>query len=415
MKEEQRVILHSDLNAFFASVETVLHPEYRGLAIAVCGNEEDRHGIVLAKSEPAKKAGVVTGMTCGEAKMKCPGLVIVPTHYEQYAAFSRKVRAIYERYTDLVEPFGMDECWLDVTGSARLFGSGERIAEDIRKTVKEELGLTVSVGVSFNKVFAKLASDLKKPDAVTVLPKESFRETVFPLPVSALLYAGRTTVRKLNQWGIRTIGDLAAGDPALLKELLGINGYHLWVYANGLDSSPVMRKDYEPPLKSMSRGITCVKDLQDGETASRVILLLSQTFGRRLREQKQQALGIELFVKQNNLLCERYSAKFREPTQSPSVIAAAARKLLYSNYHWNRPIRALTVAVTPLCPEDQPFQPDFFRDEAAILRRQQIDGAVDVLRRRFGEQAILPAELLIPMPIPKDWDRDTELPGMMYR
>ena len=226
-----RCILHSDANCFYASVEMLLNPELRGKAVAVCGSTEDRHGIVLARSEKAKKAGVKTGQANWEARQACPGLIVVPPHYDQYCKFSRLLRNIYLRYTDLVEPYGMDECWLDVTGSERLMGSGEKIAEEIRQSVREELGITVSIGVSFNKIFAKLGSDMKKPDAITVLDDDNWRERIWPIPVSELLYVGRSTARKLMDRCVYTIGDLARTDPTLLTSWFGKNGLGLWGYS----------------------------------------------------------------------------------------------------------------------------------------------------------------------------------------
>lgn len=414
-EQKERVILHSDLNAFYASAETVLHPEYRGRAIAVCGSTAERRGIVLAKSELAKRAGVKTGMINAEALSLCPGLILVPPHHEIYAEFSRKVRRIYECYTDQVEAFGMDECWLDVTGSTRLFGSGEEIAEEIRERVKKELGLTVSVGVSFNKIFAKLASDMKKPDAVTVVSRENFKEKIFPLPVSDLLYVGRATTKKLNAWGIYTIGQLAASDLKLLEDLLGVNGKSLWTFANGLDTSRVSHKDYESPLQSMSHGMTCAEDLCNNEMVWRLILELAVTIGGRLRREGLSALGVEVYIAHNDLGGEHYRTAFSEPTQSPLVIAGAARDLFERNYRWLRTVRALTLTLLPLCPENQPFQQNFFCDTEKLARREKVDRTVDSLCQRFGKHALIPAELLRPLPLPKEQDHEAILPGMMYR
>lgn len=259
---QNHAILHSDLNCFYASVETMLDPSLRGKAVAVCGCTEDRHGIVLAKSELAKKAGVKTGMVNWEAKQCCRDLIIVPPQYDQYLKYSKLTQAIYQRYTDMVEPFGMDECWLDVTGSRCVCGDARTIAENIRCSVKEELGLTVSIGVSFNKVFAKLGSDLKKPDAITEISPESYKEKVWPLPCSDMIYCGPATTKKLAQYGIHTIGEVAGCDPLFLKGLLGVNGLALWTYANGRDHSRVMHKDFVSPVKSVGHGITCVSDLE---------------------------------------------------------------------------------------------------------------------------------------------------------
>ena len=230
---KERAILHSDANCFYASVETVLDPYLRDKAIAVCGSTDERHGIVLAKSEKAKRAGVKTGMANWQAKGLCPDLIIVPPQYDYYLKFSRYLHNIYKRYTDLVEPFGMDECWLDVTGNKR---DAFQIAEEIRQTVKDELGLTVSIGVSFNKVFAKLGSDMKKPDAITEITRDNFKEKVWPLNCSELLYCGRATTAKLGKIGVRTIGDIARLPMDIMQSKLGKNGVMLWKYANGLDT-----------------------------------------------------------------------------------------------------------------------------------------------------------------------------------
>jgi DNA polymerase-4 len=262
---EARTILHSDLNGFYASVEIMLNPTLRDKAVAVCGSTEHRHGIVLAKSEQAKKAGVKTGMVNWQAKLLCPDLIICHPQYEEYVKYSKLTREIYQRFTDLVEPFGMDECWLDVTGCRHCGGDGYAIAETIRRTVREELGLTVSIGVSFNKIFAKLGSDMKKPDAVTPIGESDFREKVWPLPASELIYVGRSTTRKLAVYGIHTIGDIARASPEFLKRLLGVNGLSLWTSASGLDCSRVMHMDTNIPAKSIGHGITCVADLNNSE------------------------------------------------------------------------------------------------------------------------------------------------------
>ena len=261
-----RIILHSDLNCFYASVEVNENPKLRDQAIAVCGSTEERHGIVLTASYPAKRRGVKTGMANWQAVRACPGLICVPPHYDLYVKYSRLVRNIYLRYTDKMEPYGMDECWLDVSGSRQLHGDGTAIAEEIRKAVRDELGLTVSIGVSFNKIFAKLGSDMKKPDAVTTLPRDDWKGRVWPLPVSELLYVGPATTRKLMSRNILTIGDLAKTPPELLHGWFGKNGIVLWRFANGEDNSRVMQNDYEAPIKSVGHGITCSCDLRDNES-----------------------------------------------------------------------------------------------------------------------------------------------------
>lgn len=307
-RPRERVILHCDMNNCYASIEMKLNPELRGKPIAVGGSKEDRHGIILAKSEEAKKFGVKTAEVIWQAQRKCPGLIIVPPHFEEYHKYSEAARRIYMEYTDLIEPFGLDECWLDVTGSQLLFGTGEQIAHTIRKRIKKELGITVSVGVSFNKVFAKLGSDLKKPDAVTCIPMTEYTDIVFPLPVSALLGVGNHTAEKLIQYGIRTIGDLAQTDPAVLSKKFGKQGEMLWAYANGLDYAPVMHMDYASPPKSIGRGITCPKDLYTKEDIWRVLYRLSDTVAMQLRRERKIAGGLQVVVR-SDLFIDRQTQK----------------------------------------------------------------------------------------------------------
>ena len=288
----ERTILHSDLNSFYASVEMMLDPSLRGKAVAVCGATEERHGIVLAKSDLAKKAGVKTGMVNWEARQLCKDLIMVPPHYDQYLKYSKLTQSIYQRYTDLIEPFGMDECWLDVTGCG-VYGNGMEIAEKIRRSCREELGLTVSIGVSYNKIFAKLGSDLKKPDAITEIRRDTYQEQIWPLDCSEMIYCGRATTAKLAKYGIHTIGDVAQTDPMFLKRLLGVNGLSLWRYANGTDQSRVMHRDFVSPVKSIGHGITCTADLENDEEVWKVILELSQDVGHRLRVHELSARGVQ--------------------------------------------------------------------------------------------------------------------------
>ena len=253
-----RNVLHCDMNNFYASVECMLDPALREYPVAVCGSVEERHGIVLAKNYKAKAFNVQTGDAVWQAKQKCKDLVIVPPHFEEYIKYSKLARSVYERYTDQVEPYGMDECWLDISGTSGIFGSPEKVANEIRETIKFELGLTISVGVSFNKIFAKLGSDMKKPDAVTVIEKDTFKDKIWGLPASDLLGVGRATRKVLDRYAIRTIGDLANTDPDLLKRWLGKNGVALWQFANGLDCSAVAKTDFVSPVKSVGHGLSLI-------------------------------------------------------------------------------------------------------------------------------------------------------------
>ena len=273
----ERCILHSDLNNFYASVECLRRPELKDKPIAVCGSFEDRHGVVLAKNMPAKAMGVKTGEVFWQARKKCPELVSVPADFPAYVAVSRRVREIYARYTDRIEPFGIDECWLDVTESGFLFGSGREIADRIREEVKREIGVTVSVGVSWNKIFAKLASDMKKPDAVTEITRRNFRETAWRLPVSDLLYVGKATAKKLSYMGISTIGDLARADEDALTRELGKWGKVLQIYACGDDDSPVAAEDSRREIKSVGNSLTSYRDLTTEEDVRMLLLMLSES------------------------------------------------------------------------------------------------------------------------------------------
>ncbi len=384
----ERKILHSDANAFYASVECVLNPELKGKAMAVCGSQEERHGIVLAKSELAKRAGIKTGMTNWQAKRLCPELVIVPPRHDIYAKFSQALHEIYIRYTDYVEPFGLDECWLDVTRSSR---APYDIAESIRQTVKEELGLTVSVGVSFNKVFAKLGSDMKKPDAVTVITRENFKDTVWRLPCSDMIYCGRATTEKLKKLGVRTIGELARFPQDVLLKVFGKNGGKLWQYANGMDSDPVSRYDASEQAKSVGHGVTCVADLVNAEEAGTVIVSLTQEIGQKLRKMRLRARGVQVTVRDKDLSFESWQAQLDAPTQSSAVLAAAGSELLKRRYGWRKPIRALTVSAIRLESVDKPDQLSLFQTDD---KRERVENTLDEIRSKFGDGAIRPATLL---------------------
>lgn len=407
----ERTILHSDMNCFYASVEMMLDPSLRGKPVAVCGSTENRHGIVLAKSELAKRAGVKTGMVNWEARQCCPELIMVKPQYEQYLKYSELARNIYKRYTDLVEPYGMDECWLDVTGSNRVCGDGMKIAECIRHEIKEELGLTVSIGVSYNKIFAKLGSDMKKPDAVTEIAKDTFREKVWPLPASDLLFVGRATVAKFSNYGIKTIGDIARSDQDFLKQLLGVNGLQLWKYAAGKDDTPVMHKDFVSPIKSVGHGITCVADLLDDEEVWRVMLELSQDIGHRLRLHKLKATGVQISIRSNDLGVRQFQAPLTLSTQSPMEIARKAHSIFKANYRWSTPVRAVTVRAINLVPQGVPEQIDLFTDMCRVEKMKKLDDCIEEIRRRFGKQAVFQACLLGDLKMPVDNRHLVQMPG----
>ncbi|MBQ3039999.1 MAG: DNA polymerase IV [Clostridia bacterium] len=409
---KERVILHSDANCFYASCEMVLNPSLRDKAVAVGGNEAERHGIILAKSEKAKKAGVTTGMPLWEAREKCKDLIIVPPHFEIYSKFSKLLRKIYERYTDYIEPFGLDECWLDVTSCQT---DGFIIAEEIRQAVKDELGLTVSIGVSFNKVFAKLGSDLKKPDATTVISKDNFKEKIWPLPVSELLFCGRQTTKTLRECGVTTIGALAKMPKDFIERRLGKNGASLWDYANGLDSSPVIHKDHYTPPKSVGHGVTCVENLINNDEASKVIVSLSLDIGYKLRKENLYANGVSLVVKDENFVSYSYQKRFEGSTQDESLLAREAISLLKSNYPWRFKIRALTITAISIETSDTPVQTDMFFDTEKEEKKKRLSSAVDSIKDTYGKSSILPATVLDEKKMPAhEADRAT-LPGNMKK
>ena len=413
---EQRVVLHSDLNNCYASIECMLQPSLKGKRIAVCGSVDDRHGIVLAKNQEAKKFGVKTGMAIWQAKQVCPDLTVVPPQMDQYLKFSKIVREIYLRYSPEVEAFGIDESWIELTGSPLLKRKNPlEIANEIRETVKQEVGLTVSVGISFNKIFAKLGSDMKKPDAVTYIPRDQFREIVWPLPVEDLLYVGRATAEKLHRRVIQTIGDLAKTDLKSLEHQLGKNGAMLWAFANGMDTSCVMPCDYQVPIKTIGHGITCVADLTSIDEVQRVFMQLSQEVGLKLRKHQLAATGVQISVRDNDLSFRGYQCKLSYPTQSYTEIWKTGLQLFRDKHHWSNDIRSLTIRAIDLIPASEAFQLDFWNDFRQHERRIVIEKTMEELRRRFGAGVINYAALTKNMKLPGTFFEDHKMPSPMYR
>ncbi len=384
----ERIILHCDINNCYASIECAENPDLKGKPIAVCGSSEDRHGIVLAKSQEAKNFGVQTGETIWQAKLKCPSLITVKPNFDKYLKYSKAARDIYYRFTDKIESFGLDECWLDVTGSTKLFGSGEEIAHMIRKTISDELGITVSVGVSFNKVFAKLASDLKKPNAVTIIDKKTFKKTVWQLPAEYLMGVGRQTLKSLNSMYIKTIGDLAKESPDKLQKALGKNGYQLWEYANGYESSPVSDCDFSSPVKSIGHGITTPSDLKCNDDAWHLIFALSETVGKKLRSNRLAATGIQISVRDSEFKNYDFQCILPTPTQSSLAISRQAYALFAKKYNWAHDIRSISVRAINLVPYGSPYQLDLWGTSLKTDKLETIENTMDKLQYRFGENII---------------------------
>lgn len=395
-----RNILHCDMNNFYASVECMLSPELKQYPVAVCGSVEERHGIVLAKNYKAKAFKVATGDAVWQAKQKCPDLVVVPPHYEEYLKYSKLAKAIYCDYTNQVEPYCMDKCWLDISGTKKLFGNPVDVANEIRERIKFELGLTISVGVSFNKIFAKLGSDYKKPDAVTVFEKETFREKIWGLPASDLLGVGRATTRVLNNYCIRTIGDLANSDYDFIKRILGKNGVSLWLYANGRDNSTVKDIKFVSPVKSIGHGITTVVDLSNEEEVWRVFLELTQGNGHKLRVHQKVAKAVAIYVRDNTLFSKQWQTQMQMVTQLPLVLAQYAFQLFKKRYDWRNPIRSVTIQAINLFPQDMPQQIDLFCDYERAEKQEKLDGCVEKLCQRFGKRCIRNAVLLQELGMP---------------
>ena len=390
-----RVILHCDCNSFFASVETVLEPSYKNVPMAVCGDVENRHGIILAKNELAKRYGIVTAETVFSAKKKCPSLVLARPHYDEYMRYSRKANEIYARYTDMIEPFGIDESWLDVTAS-KFFGNGMEIAEKIRNDIKNELGITVSIGVSFNKVFAKLGSDYKKPDAITEITRDNFKRIVHPLPVADLLFVGKKTAEVLRLLGIRTIGELAEASPSILTKKLGSAGEVLSTYARGEDESPVEPHD-KNEAKSIGNGYTFKHDLVGRDECKTGINYLAEEIGTKLRLRGLKCATVQLSIKDEYLRTIQRNAPQNPPTDISSEIAETAFKILCKEWSADKPIRMITVTATNLVQKDGlAEQIDMFGEERE--KKREKDGkreiAVDEIRKKFGTESILRASII---------------------
>ena len=390
----ERVILHCDANAFYASVECLYTPSIRHSPVAVCGSVEERHGIVLTKNQIAKQFGVQTGEAIWQARQKCPDLICVPPDYALYIRFSQRMRRVYEEYSDRVESFGLDEAWIDLTNPGLTIRDGERIAHEIRLRVKRELGITVSVGVSFNKVFAKLGSDMKKPDAVTVISQDSFRDMVWPLPVGDLLFVGPATRRKLADMNVRTIGDLARFDAECLRSRLGKPGLMLNAYAAGLDRSPVMWADLRRAIQSVGNSATPPHDLETPADARCLYYLLAESVAARLRQEGLRARCVSISARNTELVTRSCQQMLPRATSLTGEIAQAAMRLFDGRFSDGFPYRSAGLSCSALTPDDAPAQLDFLGDEARRIKTERLESAIDRLRRRFGHQIVRRAVVL---------------------
>ena len=383
-----RVILHSDCNCFYASVEMLHHPELAGRPLAVGGDPEQRHGIILTANYTAKRAGVKTGEALWQARQACPGLIILPPRMDLYMRFSEQAREIYREYSDLVEPYGLDECWIDCTQSGECLGSGPELAARISDRIRRELGITVSIGVSWNKVFAKFGSDYRKPDAITVIDRDNYRHIVWESPVSDLLFVGRATQRKLYRYGILTIGDLARTDPLFLQSVFGKIGLVLSVFARGEDQTPVASDGSEIPVKSIGNSTTTPRDLTTEQDVKMVVYMLAESVASRLRRHGFAGNVVEIYVRDGELRGFSRQHKVDMPTNISEEIAGEAMRLFEENYSWERPVRSIGVRVTDLKMEDHPYQISLFTSPEWREKQLKADLAVDEIRDRFGFQAV---------------------------
>ncbi len=393
---DERIVFHIDMNSFYASVEQAEDPSLKGKPVAVAGKEELRHGIILTKSKEAKCYGVKTAEAIWEARKKCPNLIVLPPNYKLYKKYSAMARDIYNQYSDQVEPFGLDECWVELTGSIHLHGNIPMlVAKEISERIKAELGVTVSIGMGWNKIISKFGSDYKKPDAITQITRDNFADVFWKAPVRDLLYVGAATERKLHAYNIRTIGDLACAEDRYLQNKFGVIGFMLRTFARGEDTTPV--KSYDPDaqdvlrsIKSYGNGLTAPHDITTEDDAKALIYLLSESVGQRLREDFTRARTISIAVRDGNELTSfTRQTKLRQATAATKTVACAAWKLLKSNQRFDpdRPVRGLMVRASDLVPVSAPEQLSIFDDDGDSAL-EHLDMAIDSLRRRFGNTIV---------------------------
>jgi DNA polymerase-4 len=381
----ENIVMHADCNAFFASVEETFHPEYKKVPMAVAGDPENRHGIILAKNELAKKFNIKTAETIWTARQKCPDLLLCPPRRGAYSAFCEQINAIYESYTDFVERFSIDESFLDMT-----FFRGEEVkmAHEIRERVARETGITISVGVSWNKTFAKMGSDYKKPNAVTVISRENFRQILWPLPVGELFGVGRKTAQALEKFGVRTIGDLAGTSEAFLRQQFGSAGELLHSIANGRDDSPVARAGEHDPAKSIGNGMTFKRDLLSARDVRVGLITLADSVAARMRRAGVKCTIVQLTIK-DTALKSITRQKTVPPTQLAADLVQACLELLAAHWQAGKPIRLLTITAQNLLPEEEAVeQLSLFSAPEDNHRAEQLERAVDTIREKYGDGSI---------------------------
>ena len=391
----EKYILHGDMNNFYASVECMLNPSIKNKPVVVCGSAEDRHGIVLAKNYIAKQYNINVGDTIWKAKQQCPDIAVVsPPNFNEYKKYSKLAHEIYNRFTEYVEPYGMDECWLDISESVKNMNEAKIIADKIRNIIKFELGLTISVGVSFNKIFAKLGSDLKKPNATIVIDERNYKTKIFPLPIENLFGVGRNTKKILDRYLIKTIGDLANEKIERIEYLLGQNGRSLYLFANGLDDSSVSKYDDPYTIKSVSHGITTIKDMENNDDVWEVLLSLSQFIGFKLRCLKKRCYVVNIIIRDNLLIEKQWQKILNYSIQSSYTIAKEAFNLFISKYKWQKPLRSVTIQVSKLQDEDSIEANNLFIKCNNIEKIEKVEKCIDNINKRFGNGLVINTRLL---------------------
>ncbi len=392
--ESKRVIAHIDLDSFYASVECLYNPSIRHLPVAVGGDAEKRHGIILAKNQIAKQFGVKTGEPLGVAKQKCPNIVFVKAHFDRYIKISNMVRDIYKEYTDKIEPFGIDEAWIDITESSLILGSPVKVVQEIQERIHREIGITASVGLSYNKIFSKLGSDQNKPYGLFVVTENNYKEKVWTLPVSDLLYVGRATTQKLERLNIKTIGDLAVADPTILQAHLGKNGLMLKAFANGDDRSHVQKVSEDNFVKSVGNSLTLPRDLTTNEEVFATFHMLSESVARRLRKQGLKCNGIQISVRDKNLITLQMQDQLDMPTFLSSEIATTASNIFVKKYAIKQPIRSVGIKAIDLMPVEETFQLNLLYDTQKREKLENLEKTVDSIRDVFGYEKIQKGILL---------------------
>lgn len=411
----ERVIFHCDMNNFYATVEAKMNPELKGKALAVGGSNKDRHGIVLAKSYEAKAKGVKTGESLMEARKKCPELVVVPPNFDEYILISKEAREIYYSFTDKVEPYGIDECWLDLTGTKGLFGEPLEVAGKIKDRIKEELGVSISVGVSFNKIFAKLGSDLADRDSIVEIKKDNFREVVYPLPANSLLGVGYATKKKLAWYGVKSIGDIVDMGEEFMASKFGVNGRRLFKYACGLDEAPIRDFLDVIPAKSVGHGITLVSDALNDEEVFMVLLELGIDVSYRLDKLSLVAGGIEVGIRDSKLKFHSFQCRLPFSSSAPLVLAKEARRLFKDKYNWENKVRLVSIRAINLKRAEEVSQLDLLGEFRVKDRSDAIANTLIDLRNRYGRDSLTYGVLLNELKIPKKRNLESVLPKPMLR